>query len=88
MSGHTPNETTDGILGDLFRVVDQGMADLLWVQPGGVGWTETKCIIGCRSDEEGGQSMVSIFSCSRNRLLSRREADCCHAPGGTHNPLH
>lgn len=88
MSGHTPNETTDGILGDLFRVVDQGMAELLWVQPGGVGWTETKCIIGCRSDEEGGQSMVSIFSCSRNRLLSRREAGCCHAPGGTHNPLH
>lgn len=39
---HDPNETTDGVLGDLLSGLDQiitpGQSD---VQPGGAGWIKT-----------------------------------------------
>ena len=91
MSGHAPDEPTDGVLGISTQTRIRGSVSSWTV------WGSTWCCqmhryitfhrnwIVIRSGEREGQSMASMPSSSRNCLHTQvNEVGQCPAPGGTH----
>lgn len=79
VSGHVPDETTDGILGDLLPELDQGISELLGILR----------YRGVLLDLDGPVSGIKSFILQDTTfILSSHEVRCCHTQGGTQDPLH
>lgn len=73
VSGHVPDETTDGILGDLLPELDQGISELLGILR----------YRGVLLDLDGPVSGIKSFILQELPAHSPHEAGYCCAPGGT-----